>query len=142
MRAGKVNSAAAAAAASQRQQEDAQEFLSFLLDSAHQELLRLRAAHAAQLGGSADPSSAGSGNGASVPVAEGSGSAGAAAEGGNGDEEWLMAGRSKKKKAVTRGSTSLQARRPPLLLHDGFKCPAMPVLAALVTVPACLGELL
>lgn len=29
-------------------------------------------------------------------------------EGGGDDEEWLMAGRSKKKKAVTRGTTSIQ----------------------------------
>ncbi len=31
-------------------------------------------------------------------------------EGGGGDEEWLMAGRTKRKKAVTRGTTSVQAR--------------------------------
>lgn len=35
------------------------------------------------------------------------------AEGGDDNEEWLTAGRSKKKKAVTRGTTSIQAR--PLL---------------------------
>jgi len=47
---GKATTAAAAAAAATRQQEDAQEFLNFLLDSTHQELLRLRALHAGSLG--------------------------------------------------------------------------------------------
>lgn len=47
---GKATAAAAAAAAATRQQEDAQEFLNFLLDSTHQELLRLRALHAGSLG--------------------------------------------------------------------------------------------
>lgn len=45
-----TTAAAAAAAAATRQQEDAQEFLNFLLDSAHQELLHLRLLHAASLG--------------------------------------------------------------------------------------------
>lgn len=44
-----TTAAAAAAAAATRQQEDAQEFLGFLLDSAHQELLRLRTLHAHSL---------------------------------------------------------------------------------------------
>lgn len=34
---------------SHREQEDAQEFLGFLLDRAHEELCRLKAAYAAQL---------------------------------------------------------------------------------------------
>lgn len=84
-----MGAAAAAAAAANRQQEDAQEFLSFLLDSAHQELLRLKA----RVSGA--PSAAA--NGAEAP------------DEGNG-EEWLTAGRSKKQKAVTRGTTSLQVR--------------------------------
>ncbi|BDA47004.1 probable ubiquitin carboxyl-terminal hydrolase 10 at C-terminar half [Coccomyxa sp. Obi] len=83
-----TTAAAAAAAAATRQQEDAQEFLGFLLDSAHQELLRLRALHAHSLSDSGEQ-------------AKGT-------EGGGDDEEWLMAGRSKKKKAVTRGTTSIQ----------------------------------
>ena len=82
-----MSTAAAAAAAANRQQEDAQEFLSFLLDSAHQELLRLKARISAAPGDAAD--------GAEKPD-EGDG------------EEWLTAGRSKKRKAVTRGTTSLQ----------------------------------
>ena len=45
-----TTAAAAASAAATRQQEDAQEFLGFLLDSAHEELLRLRLLHAASLG--------------------------------------------------------------------------------------------
>jgi hypothetical protein len=52
--AGKATTAAAAAAAATaaatREQEDAQEFLNFLLDSAHQELLRLRSLHESALG--------------------------------------------------------------------------------------------
>ncbi|KAK9918617.1 hypothetical protein WJX75_005398 [Coccomyxa subellipsoidea] len=83
-----TTAAAAAAAAATRQQEDAQEFLNFLLDSAHQELLHLRLLHAASL---------------SNPDEEAEG-----AEGGDDNEEWLTAGRSKKKKAVTRGTTSIQ----------------------------------
>ena len=82
-----VSMAAAAAAAANRQQEDAQEFLSFLLDSAHQELLRLKA----RVSGAPDAAA----NGAEE------------ADEGDG-EEWLTAGRSKKRTAVTRGTTSLQ----------------------------------
>ena len=83
-----VSTAAAAAAAANRQQEDAQEFLSFLLDSAHQELLRLKARISAAPGAAT--------NGTEKPEEEGDG------------EEWLTAGRSKKRKSVTRGTTSLQ----------------------------------
>ena len=39
----------------QREQEDAHEFFNFLVDGAHQELLRLRTAHAAFLGDSGMP---------------------------------------------------------------------------------------
>ena len=48
----------------------------------------------------------------SAPGAEAEG-AGLAGEGANG-EEWLTAGRSKKRKAVTRGTTSLQVCAPSL----------------------------
>lgn len=84
------STAAAAAAAANRQQEDAQEFLSFLLDSAHQELLRLKARISA------------------TPAADASGADGAGAQDEGDNDEWLTAGRSKKRKAVTRGTTSLQ----------------------------------
>ena len=90
-----ATAAAAAAAAANRQQEDAQEFLSFLLDSAHQELLALKArVSGAPAGNGAD--------GAKAENAEASGDA----------EEWLTAGRSKRrgKAAVTRGTTNLQVR--------------------------------
>ena len=42
----------------QREQEDAHEFFNFLVDGAHEELLRLRAAHAQLLGQPGQPCSA------------------------------------------------------------------------------------
>ena len=91
-----VTAAAAAAAAANRQQEDAQEFLSFLLDSAHQELLALKA----RVSGALTGDGADGADGAKGDNAEASGDA----------EEWLTAGRSKRrgKAAVTRGTTNLQ----------------------------------
>lgn len=97
-----ATAAAAAAAAANRQQEDAQEFLSFLLDSAHQELLALKAHVSGAPAGNGANGTEGA-NGADGENAEASGDA----------EEWLMAGRSRRrgKAAVTRGTTNLQVRR-------------------------------
>ena len=96
-----ATAAAAAAAAAHRQQEDAQEFLSFLLDSAHQELLALKARVSGALTGDGADGTEGA-DGAKGDSAEASGDA----------EEWLTAGRSKRrgKAAVTRGTTNLQVR--------------------------------
>jgi ABC-type Fe3+ transport system substrate-binding protein len=93
--------AAAAAVAANRQQEDAQEFLSFLLDSAHQELLALKARVSSAPTGNGAAGCDGA-NGAKADNAEASGDV----------EEWLTAGRSKRrgKAAVTRGTTNLQVR--------------------------------
>ena len=93
-----ATAAAAAAAAAHRQQEDAQEFLSFLLDSAHQELLALKA----RVSGALTRNGADGTDGAKGDSAEASGDG----------EEWLTAGRSKRrgKAAVTRGTTNLQVR--------------------------------
>jgi len=54
---------AAAATAARREQEDAADFLQFLLDNAHEELLQLGRAHAAQLD-AADAAGAAAGRGA------------------------------------------------------------------------------
>ncbi|KAK9840619.1 hypothetical protein WJX81_004670 [Elliptochloris bilobata] len=77
---------AAAAVAARREQEDAADFLHFLLDQVHEELLQLSKAHAEQLDAAAGE--------------PGEDAAGA-------DDQWLVAGR-KKKKAVMRGSTFMQ----------------------------------
>lgn len=109
-------SAAAAAAVVtglQLEQEDAQEFLQFLVDAAHEELIKLRSELPAAAESAAEPAAAAS----SGPPDATSSSQAATDEpqqqqqgdaAGDDDEEWATVGRGKKNKAaVTRGREDL-----------------------------------
>lgn len=88
-----------------QEQQDAQEFLHFLLDHAHEELLALRKeALLASSGSNASQGAASSSAGSASTGAAAASAAGAAADGAaGGEEEWAQVGKGKKNRAaVTR----------------------------------------